>query len=174
MLLEFDGKRPQIHKDAFIAPNATLIGDVRVEAGASIWFGTQIRADEGTIFIGARSNVQDNAVIHTLPNGVTCIEEDVTVGHGAMLHNCTIKRGSVIGINAVILDNAIIGEKAMVAALSLVSAGSEIPARFLAVGSPAKPKKELAGDSLWWVQQSSAAYSSNAQSYLQQGIGKVE
>lgn len=169
MLIEFEGKKPQVHKNAFIAPNATLIGDVRVEEGASIWFGTQLRADVGTILIGARSNIQDNAVIH----GKTIVEEDVTIGHGVILHNCTVKRGSVVGINSVVLDNAIVGEEAMVAGLSLVVSGSNIPSRFLAVGSPAK-FKELSGDSLFLVQQSAAAYVDLAEIYLSQGIGTNE
>jgi carbonic anhydrase/acetyltransferase-like protein (isoleucine patch superfamily) len=171
MLIEFNGKRPNIHKTAFIAPNATLIGDVIVGQGASIWFGAVLRADFGKIVIGARSSIQDNVVIHTLPGGQTTIEEDVTVAHGAVLHTCTAKKGCVIGMNAVILDNAVVGEQSMVAALGLVNTGKEIPPRHLAAGIPAVLKKELTGESLFWVTQSAAIYTELTERYREQGIG---
>lgn len=173
MLIEYNGKKPRVANDAFVAPNATLIGDVTVEAGASIWFGAQLRGDFGRIIVGAGSSVQDNVVVHVLPGGQTIIEENVTVAHGAVLHNCTVKKGGLVGMNAVVLDNAVIGEQAMVAAGSIVTDGTEIPLRHLAVGSPAKPKKELSGNSLWWVEQSAAAYVKLAESYLKEGIGKI-
>lgn len=174
MLIEFNGKKPQVSDKAFVAPNATLIGDVVVEEGASIWFGAQLRADFGRIVVGARSSVQDNVVVHMLPGGATIIGEGVTVAHGAVLHNCTLKNGCVIGMNAVILDNAEIGAQAMIAAGSVVTKGTKIPDRHLAAGTPASPKKELSGDALWWVEQSSAAYTKLADMYLQEKIGVAE
>ncbi|SFH00198.1 Carbonic anhydrase or acetyltransferase, isoleucine patch superfamily [Desulfotomaculum arcticum] len=152
----------------------TLIGDVTVEDEASIWFGAQLRADFGKIVVGPGSSIQDNVVVHMLPGGQTVIEEGVTVAHGAVLHNCTLKKGCIIGMNAVILDNAVVGEQAMIAAGSVVTDGTQIPDRYLAAGTPAKPKKELSGNSLWWVEQSANAYVALAENYLKQGIGKVE
>jgi carbonic anhydrase/acetyltransferase-like protein (isoleucine patch superfamily) len=172
MLLEYKGKKPQIHKTAFIAPNATIIGDVIVEEGASIWFGAVLRGDFGPIVVGARSSVQDNCVIH-MTEGGTYIAEDVTVGHGAILHNCRIGRSTVIGMNAVVLDNAEIGEESVVAAGSVISANSKFPPRLLLAGTPAEKKKEIEGSSLWWVQESSKWYQELVKSYHDQGIGKV-
>lgn len=174
MFIEFNGKKPRVSGKAFVAPNATLIGDVTVEDGASIWFGAQLRADFGKIVVGARSSIQDNVVMHMLPGGETVVEENVTVGHGVVLHNCTLKKGSIIGMNAVVLDNAVVGEQAVIAAGSVVTEGQEIPARHLAAGTPAMPKKELSGNSLMRVELSPQAYVMLAESYLKQGIGKIQ
>ena len=140
MLIEYKGKKPQVAENVFLAPNATLIGDVTVEEGASIWFGAQLRGDFGKIVIGACSSIQDNAVIHVLPGGATIVEEHVTVAHGAVLHTCALKKGSVVGMNAVVMDNAVVGEQAIIAAGSVVADGAQIPARHLAAGAPAVPK----------------------------------
>jgi carbonic anhydrase/acetyltransferase-like protein (isoleucine patch superfamily) len=174
MLITYNGKTPRVSEKAFLAPDATLIGDVTVEEGASIWFGARLRGDFGKIVIGACSSVQDNAVIHVLPGGATILEEHVTVAHGAVLHNCTLRKGCVVGMNAVVMDNAVIGEQAIVAAGSVVADGAEIPARHLAAGTPAVTKKELSGKALWWVEASSAAYVQLAENYLEQGIGRTK
>ena len=173
MLFEYNGKKPRVSTKAFVAPNAALIGDVTVEEGASIWFGAQLRADFGAITVGARSSVQDNVVVHVLPGGRTVIEEDVTVGHGAVLHNCTLRKGCIIGMNAVILDNAVVGEQAIVAAGSVVTGGTEIPARHLAAGAPAKPVKELSEAQLLLAEQSARAYTALAESYLKGSLKKI-
>lgn len=172
MILEYDGKKPIIANSAFIAPNATIIGDVIVEDGASVWFGAVLRGDLGPIVVGAGSSVQDNCVIH-MTDGGTYIDEDVTIGHGAVLHNCRIGKSTVIGMNAVVLDNAQIGEECVVAAGSVVSANAAFPSRTLIAGIPAVKKKEIAGSSLWWVQESSKWYQQLKQNYLSQGIGVV-
>ncbi|MHB1126620.1 MAG: gamma carbonic anhydrase family protein [Bacillota bacterium] len=174
MLIEYNGKKPKVAPTAFVAPNATLIGDVVVEEEASIWFGAVLRADYGKIVVGARSSVQDNVVVHVMPDASTDIGEEVTVAHGAVLHTCTIGRGALIGMNAVILDYAVIGEQSLVAAGAVVTERMEIPARHLAVGSPASIRKELSGSSLWWVVGSSNSYVDLAKSYLKQGIGRVK
>lgn len=172
-IIEFKGKRPRIHPDAFIAPTAALIGDVIVEEGASIWFGAVLRGDFGQIKVGKNTSIQDNAVLHTLPGDKTVVGDNVTVAHGAVLHNCTVEDGAIIGMNAVVLDYAVVGAEAMVAAGAVVSSKARIPARHLAAGAPAEPKKELAGNALWWVQQSPAAYKHLVQSYLEEGTGRV-
>lgn len=166
MLMEFNGKKPCIGKDVFIAPTATLIGDVTVEDGASIWFGAVLRGDFGRIVVGRNTSVQDNVVIHINLNGETTIGEGVTVAHGAVLHNCTVKNGALIGMNVTVLDDAEIGEYAMIAAGSVVTDKTVIPPRHLAAGTPAKVKKEVEGSSLWWIEESSRAYRALADRYL--------
>ena len=171
MMIKFAGKKPRVAAGAFIAPTATLIGDVLVEAGASIWFGAVLRGDFGKIIVGKGSSVQDNAVVHTIPDCNTVIGEDVTVAHGAIVHGCTIGKGAIIGMGAVLQDFSEIGEQAMIAAGSVVPEKMKIPARHLAAGVPARVKKEIAGSSLMWVATSAAYYRELAQSYMEQGIG---
>jgi len=174
MLLEYRGTKPRVAQTAFVAPDAPLIGDVTVGEEAGIWFGARLRGDMGRIVVGDRSNVQDNVVIHLEMDGETIIEENVTVAHGAVLHNCVLRKGCVVGMNAVVLDHAVVGEGAMVAAGSVVAPGTVIPPRCLAAGIPARPKKELSGSSLEWVTDSAGVYVALAGSYLAAGIGKGE
>ncbi len=174
VIMELSGKRPQVAAGAFIAPTAALIGDVVVEEGASIWFGAVLRGDFGRIFVGKNTSIQDNVVVHTMVDGETIISDDVTVAHGSILHNCTVRHGAIIGLNAVLLDFCEIGEKAMVAAGSVVTANMKIPAKHLAAGTPAKIKKEITGASLSWVDSSAAHYREMANSYLEQGIGRAD
>ncbi len=174
MIIEYMGKKPKIAAGAFLAPNATIIGDVEIADKASVWFGARVRGDLGKIIIGSGSNVQDNVVIHADAGKRVVIEENVTIGHGAILHGCTIKRGAVIGIRAVVLDEAVVGEQAMVAAGSVVSSGMQVPSRHLAAGIPAKVKKQLEGESLWWVEQSPGDYARLTRDYLTQGLGRPD
>ncbi len=174
MLIEYQGKTPQVEEGAFIAPTAVLIGDVKVEAGASIWFGAVLRGDFGPIIVKKKASVQDNAVAHVIPEAQTLIEENVTIAHGAVLHSCHIKEGAVVGMNTVIMDLAEVGEKAMVAAGSVVTDRSQIPPRHLAAGIPAQVKKEIGGEALEWVEQSAAMYHQLAQSYLEGGIDGLD
>ncbi len=168
MFIEFNGKKPHVEPNVFIAPNATLIGDVTVKEGASIWFGAVLRGDFGRIVVGRNSSVQDNVVVHVLPNGETIIGDNVTVAHGAVLHNCTVKNNAVIGMNVTVLDFAEIGEYAMIAAGSTVTDKTIVPDRHLAAGTPAQVKKEIAGTSFWWIDQSSESYRALAQKYLEE------
>jgi len=174
MIMEIRGKRPQVAPGAFVAPNAALIGDVVIEEGASIWFGAVLRGDFGRIYVGKNTSIQDNVVVHTMAEGETIIGDNVTIAHGSVLHNCTVRNGAIIGLNAVLLDFCEIGEQAMIAAGSVVTDNMKIPARHLAAGSPAKIKKEIAGASLMWVETSATYYKEMAQSYLEQGIGQVD
>ncbi|WP_018085177.1 gamma carbonic anhydrase family protein [Desulfurispora thermophila] len=173
-LIPYGDKTPQIGANVFIAPTATLIGNVVVEEGASIWFGAVLRGDFGQIRVGRQSSIQDNVVVHVLPGGETLIGDNVTVAHGAVLHNCKIGDGAVIGMNAVVLDHAVVGEKAMLAAGSVVSTGGQIPPRHLAAGAPAVPKKEISGEALNWVEQSALAYTYLAKSYMDAGIDRLD
>jgi carbonic anhydrase/acetyltransferase-like protein (isoleucine patch superfamily) len=170
MIFEYNGKRPQIGQNVFIAPNATIIGNVTIGDGASIWYGVVLRGDEGRIEIGRGSNVQDNSVIHTTPEIPTIIKEDVTIGHGALLEGCTIENGAVVGMGSIVLHKAVVGEQAMTAAGSVVTPGTIIPPRMLAAGSPAVVKKELSGGALRSVEHSTQAYHHLRDAYRQQGL----
>ena len=144
MIMDYRGIRPQVAADAFIAPTATLIGDVHVGAESGIWFNVVLRGDVNRIRIGRRTNLQDGTVVHVTSNThPTMIGNGVTVGHGVVLHGCTVGDGCLIGIGAIVLDGAVIGESSMVAAGSLVAPGTVVPPRSLAVGSPARIKREL-------------------------------
>jgi gamma-carbonic anhydrase len=137
-------KVPRIAPSAFIAETAVIVGDVEIGENASIWYGAVLRGDVGRIRIGQRSNVQDLACIH-MTGGLsnTDIADDVTIGHGAILHGGSIARGALIGMGSVVLDNATIGEEAIVAAGSLVPPEMKVPARVLVRGVPAKVVREL-------------------------------
>ncbi|MEX1184342.1 MAG: gamma carbonic anhydrase family protein, partial [Gemmatimonadota bacterium] len=163
------GHTPRVHPTAFIAPTAVLIGDVEVGAESSIWFGAVLRGDDPThgIRVGARTSVQDNVVVHVSARGPTVIGDDVTIGHGAVFESCEIRRGSLVGMNAVILQGAIIDEEALVAALSVVPENMHVPARTLVAGAPAKVRKELAGESARWVRESAAHYVALSRRYLE-------
>ncbi|MFZ5644170.1 MAG: gamma carbonic anhydrase family protein [Bacillota bacterium] len=169
-IIEFQGKKPRIADGVFIAPTAVIIGDVTIGEGSSIWYGAVLRGDFGKITIGKNTSIQDNVVIHMTPGGETKIGDNVTVAHGAVLHTAAVGDGSVIGMNVVLLDNCTIGEQCMIAAGSVVSTGTSIPARHLAAGAPAAPKKEISGEALNWVTASSMAYSHLCKTYLEQGL----
>ncbi|MFZ5597719.1 MAG: gamma carbonic anhydrase family protein [Bacillota bacterium] len=171
-LIEFEGKKPDIAPGVFVAPTAVIIGDVTVGEGSSIWYGAVLRADFGKIIIGKNTSIQDNAVIHMTPGGETKIGDNVTIAHGAVLHTATVGDGAVVGMNAVLLDNCVVGEQSMIAAGSVVSSGAGIPARHLAAGSPAVPKKEISGEALNWVTASSVAYTHLAGKYMDSGLDK--
>lgn len=163
---EYRGKRPRIGEGVWIAPTATVIGDVELGDGASVWFGAVLRGDEGRIVIGRGSNVQDNAVIHTTTELPTIVGEDVTIGHGALLEGCTIEDGAVVGMGAVVLHQAVVGERAMIAAGSVVTPMTVIPPATLAAGSPAQVRKELGGAALRAVEHSPRAYHELTRRYL--------
>ena len=147
LILPYGGFTPRLGRDVFVAPNATLIGDVELGDEASVWFGTVLRGDIGSIRIGARTNVQDLACLH-LTDGVsvTIIGEDVTIGHGAILHGCTVGDRCLIGMGSIILDNAVIGAGSLVAAGTLVPPRMVVPPRSLVRGRPAKVLREVTED----------------------------
>jgi carbonic anhydrase/acetyltransferase-like protein (isoleucine patch superfamily) len=143
LILPFGGRSPRIGRDVFLAPNATLIGDIEIADGASIWFGAVLRGDIGSIRIGPRTNVQDLACIH-LTEGLsqTILGADVTVGHGAILHGCVVGDRCLVGMGSIVLDNAEVGESSVIAAGSVVTARTVIPPRSLVRGTPAKVIRE--------------------------------
>lgn len=158
-LFSFEGKRPTVHADAFIAPTACLVGDVVVEAGASVWYGAVIRADYSRVVVRAGANVQDGSVLHGPPDLPCEIGPGATVAHLCVVHGATIGEEALIANGTTVLDGATIGARTLVAAHSLVAAGADIPAGVLAAGAPAVVKKQLAGTPAeWWVQMNPPAY----------------
>jgi carbonic anhydrase/acetyltransferase-like protein (isoleucine patch superfamily) len=134
---------PTIHESVFLADTATIVGHVTLEEDSSVWFGASLRGDNEPIVLGRGSNIQENAVLHTDPGFPLTIEENVTVGHQAMLHGCTIKSGSLIGIQAVVLNGAVIGRNCLVGAGAVVTEGKVFPDNMLILGTPAKAVREV-------------------------------
>ena len=163
-LFSFEGKSPRIHPTAFIAPPASIIGDVTVEENASVWYNAVVRADFNAIVIRRGANVQDCAVIHVTPVAGVEIGPGATVGHLCTIHAATIGEEALIGNSATVLDGARIGVRAMVGAGSLVTPGTEIPDGMLALGAPCKVKGPLAGTPAErWVQINPSGYQALAQ-----------
>ena len=143
MILQYNGLKPKIGKNVFIAPTATIIGNVEIADGASIWYGTVVRGDTSYIRVGRNSNIQDNCTVHTEANSPVIIGEHVTIGHNAVIHGCTIADRVLIGIGAIILNGAAIHTGSIVAAGSLVKQGQQVDPHCLVAGSPAAMKKKL-------------------------------
>jgi carbonic anhydrase/acetyltransferase-like protein (isoleucine patch superfamily) len=162
MIYELDGIRPQIDPTAWVAPTAVLIGNVIVEAGANIWFGAVLRGDNEPITVGAGSNVQENAVLHTDMGFPLTIGANCTIGHKAMLHGCTIEAGSLIGMGATLLNGAKIGAASLVGACDLMTEGKEIAPGSLVMGAPAKVVRELDAAAQARLLKSAEGYRANA------------
>ena len=156
------------HPDSWTAPTATLIGRVRLEEGASVWFNAVLRGDNELILIGKDSNVQDGAVMHTDMGYPLTLGTGVTIGHNAMLHGCTVGDYSLIGINAVILNGAKIGKHCIIGANSLIGEGKEIPDGSLVMGSPGKVVRDLTDEQKKLLEASAAHYVKNGQRYARE------
>lgn len=166
-LFSFEGRSPRVDPAAFVAPTATLIGDVTVEAGASVWFNTVLRGDYAPIVVREGANVQDGSVLHAPPGIPVDIGPGATVAHMCVIHGAHIGAEALIANHATVLDGAVIGARSMIAAGALVVGGTEIPEGVLAVGSPAKIKGPIAGTSAeMWVNVNPKAYQDLAQRYL--------
>ena len=158
-LFSFEGRAPRIDPTAFIAPTATLVGDVTVEAGASVWYNAVIRADYSPIVVRAGANVQDGAVVHGPPNEPTEIGPGATVAHLCVVHGAVLGEECLVANGATVLDGARIGARSLIAAHSLVAAGAVIPDGVLAAGSPAEVKRAIAGTPAeFWVTMNPQAY----------------
>jgi carbonic anhydrase/acetyltransferase-like protein (isoleucine patch superfamily) len=169
MIHEFLGKKPSIHPTAFIVESAEIIGDVTIGEESSAWFNVTIRGDVNSIKIGDRSNVQDNVCIHVMnQTGPTIIGDEVTIGHGAVIHGCTIRDRVLIGINATILDKAIIQSDVIIAAGTLVPPNKKLESGYLYMGSPAKQVRKLSETEI----QSIRSYSQNYVKYSRAYLGK--
>ena len=157
-LYEFEGKRPDVHPEAFVAPTATLIGEVTVEAGASIWYGVVLRADVCAIVVREGANVQDNSVLHAAPGKTLIVGAHATIGHGCVVHCREVGERALVGNGSTLLDDAVVGPRALVAAGSVVTPGTELPAGTVAAGTPARPARPVEGTTAHWVEQNGPFY----------------
>ena len=163
----FNAKEPRVGSNVFVAENAVLIGDVDLADDVSIWYGTVLRGDIHFIRVGARTNIQDNCVLHVEHGtGPVIIGEQVTVGHAAVVHGCTVERGALIGIGAKVLSHAKIGEHALVAAGAVVQEGMDVPPRTLVAGVPARVKRELKPEELMRMDRGWRVYVEYKNEYL--------
>jgi carbonic anhydrase/acetyltransferase-like protein (isoleucine patch superfamily) len=158
-IITFEGVQPDVGQDVYIAPGARVIGHVELGDEVSVWYNTVIRGDVNDIRIGARTNIQDLSMIHVDSGGFpTHIGEGVTVGHKAIIHGATVGDNCLIGMGATLLNGAVVEDDAMVAAGALVTPGTTIPSGTLAMGSPAKPRRELSGEEIEAFRESAAHY----------------
>jgi carbonic anhydrase/acetyltransferase-like protein (isoleucine patch superfamily) len=172
-LFEFEGRRPTVHPEAFVAPTATLIGDVVVERGASVWYGAVLRADICRIVVREGANVQDNSVIHAGPDREVEIGPGATVAHTCIVHGAAIEERGLLGNGSTMLDGARLGAGSMVAAGSTVSPETQIPAGVLAAGSPATVRKPLDGTAAqYWVDTNPSYYAELAQRH-RSGVAEI-
>ena len=160
-------KIPTLAPGVWIAPNATIIGDVHLAANVSIWWNAVLRGDNDPITIGENTNIQDGSVLHTDAGVPLNLGRDITVGHMVMLHGCTIGDGTLIGIKSVILNGAVIGKHCLIGANTLIPEGKVIPDRSLVMGSPGKVVRELSDEQIARIAHSAAHYVGNAQRYQQ-------
>lgn len=166
MIIEFNGKKPLVSKDAFVAETAVLIGDVEIEEGASIWYGAVLRGDIGKIVVKKNSSVQDNAVIHTDEGAVCIIGENVTIGHSANIHSAVISDNSLIGINATVLSGATIPPYSIVGAGALVLENANFEEGSLIIGVPAKAVRKLDESQKKVIIEHALGYSKLARKYI--------
>lgn len=171
-IYELDGIAPTISKSAWVAESAQIIGDVELGDDANVWFGVVIRGDNEPIRVGRRTNIQDACVLHSDPGFPLTLGEDVTVGHKAMLHGCTIGDGSLIGIGAIVLNGAKIGTNCLVGAGSLVTEGKEFPPGSMILGSPAKVVRQLSAEQLEGLRLMARHYVDNARRFCT-GLRKI-
>ena len=170
MFYDFENKKLKSSGENWVAPNATVVGDVTLEKNTSIWFNATLRGDIENIHIGEGSNIQDGSVLHTDPGYPLKIGKNVTVGHMVMLHGCTIGDNSLIGIGAVILNNAKIGNNCVIGAKSLITENKEIPDNSLVVGSPGRVIRKLIEEEIKAVERNAIRYQDNWKKYSKSSI----
>ena len=166
-IYSLDGVRPDIADNAYVAPSAQIIGNVKMADHSSVWFGAVIRGDNDLIEIGARTNIQDNSVLHTDPGIPLIIGDGVIVGHRVMLHGCKIGENTLIGIGATILNGAVIGKNCIIGAHSLITEGKVIPDGSMVVGSPGRIIKSLTEQHFQMLRVNSEVYVANAKRFNQ-------
>ena len=159
-------RKPQLGKDVFIAPTATLIGNVELGDECSVWFGAVLRGDSDTITIGNRTNIQDNAVLHVDPNEPVSIGNDCIIGHLALVHGATIGNNVLVGMHSVVMNSAKVGNFCIIGANATVPAGMEIPDYSMVVGTPAKVVKQLSPEHIKAVEKNAAVYVELAKEYI--------
>jgi len=158
-----------LYKNAvYIAPNATLVGPISLQKDVSIWFGAVLRADKDIISIGSQSNIQDNCVVHTSIGDPTTVGSGVSVGHGAILHGCTIADNVLIGMGAIVLNEAHVGEGSIIGAGAVVTEGKDIPPRSLVLGVPGKPVREVSDEQYQSILTNAQSYVELAKEYAEE------
>ena len=172
-LYEFGGQRPALHPTTWVAPTADLIADVHLGEEASVWFGAVIRADNTPIRIGARTNIQEGATLHSDSGAPLAVGKDCTIGHRAILHGCTVGNRVLVGMGAVILNGAVIADDCVVGAGALVTEGKTFPAGSLIVGSPARAIRSLDAKAIAALKLSAAHYVARAKAYAA-GLRRVD
>src|SRR5918993_1834660 len=165
-VLSAAGRNPDIHPSAFVAAGARVVGGVTLSEGSSVWYNAVLRADGDTITVGARSNLQDNVSVHVDPGHPVLIGEDVSVGHNAVVHGCTIGDGSLIGMGAVVLSGAVIGEGCLIAGGAVVLEGAVIPPGSLVAGVPGKVRRELTDDERAGILRNAEVYRAHTARHL--------
>ena len=166
MLYRYGGKDPNVDSSVFVAPGAHIIGDVTIGEESTVWFNAVLRGDEGPIRIGKKCSIQDNVTAHLYEGFPLVIEDEVTVGHNAILHGCTVKKRCIIGMGATILDGAEIGEESIIGANTLIPSGKKIPPRSLVVGSPGKVIREITDKDVELIQLSIDTYVQKGKEYM--------
>lgn len=166
------GREPKIDGEAFVAPTASVIGDVTLEAGASVWYGAVLRGDVERISVGARSNIQDNCTLHADPGFPVTIGERVSVGHNAVVHGATVGDDCLIGMGATVLNGAVIGAGSLVAAQALVPQGMQVPPGSLVAGVPAKVRRELTEEEKQGVTLNGTLYADLAKAHDEMHEGR--
>lgn len=170
MLYRYKDHSPRIHETAYIADGAKVIGNVEIGAGSSIWFNVVLRGDEGPIRIGERCNIQENTMCHLYEKFPLTLEDEVSVGHNAIIHGCTLRKGSLVGMGATVLDGAEIGEYSIVGANSLIPAGKVIPPRSLVLGSPGRVVRTLTDKDMEMIEETITTYVRNGREFKQKDI----
>jgi len=165
MISTLGDKTPKLAPDCFVAPNAVVLGDVAIDRGSSVWFGAVVRGDSNSIRIGAGSNVQDLCVLHVDEANSLKIGDNVTVGHRATLHGCTVENNVLIGMCSTVMNGAIVGRESIVGAGALVVEGTKIPPRSLVLGVPAKVKRQLTPDEALAIDTNARQYIKKAAEY---------
>jgi carbonic anhydrase/acetyltransferase-like protein (isoleucine patch superfamily) len=168
MIYALGNLKPQMRGDFFIAESASVIGDVILESNVNIWFGAVLRGDNDNITIGANTSIQDNCVVHADPGFPVNIGRDVTVGHMAMVHGCSVGDGTLVGIKSVILNGAVIGKNCLIGANALVPEGKVIPDRSLVLGSPGKIMRQLSDEDIARIQEGVHHYVEKIKRYREQ------
>ncbi|MBS9716336.1 gamma carbonic anhydrase family protein [Pseudohalocynthiibacter aestuariivivens] len=165
MLYSLDGISPELDDDSWVAPDANLIGHVRLDAGASVWFGSTLRGDNELIHVGEGSNIQENSVLHTDIGYPLTIGKNCTIGHKAMLHGCTIGEQSLIGMGAMVLNGARVGRNCLIGAGALITEGKEIPDGSLVMGAPGRVVRALDEEAIAGLLASAQGYQQNMRRY---------
>jgi len=165
MLCQFDGRQPRLGHLVWVAPTAVIIGDVTLADEASVWWGAVLRGDNDPIVIGAQSNVQDGAVLHTDAGAPLSLGQQVTVGHRAVLHGCSVDDGTLIGIGAIVLNHARIGAGSLIGAGALIPEGKEIPSGVLVLGNPGKVVRALSDEEQARLRRGAFHYAAKARLY---------